>query len=426
MSVDITWPSGDFSIVEGVDGCPVGFSSGYIEQITGYVGSTNSAHPPGISDKLKLEIDYDKIRTNYCSHTQSTGLSIPWPPGKYCIARRGGTCPENFIDGDIFWDNYGTVPMEFQRPVPDKVGRTDTGIYFCCRSDAQASNPIFLPAAVPFGLYRYGGTCQEVMQTTVHDYVVTYDTDNDYDDSSCNGNHPDTESCNDDPKVHFCAYVPDHATINVTWPFGRYSLLAGIECPPGFEHGFIGQDSEDSNNQNEITPGNPENLRIYVDSEGVTTHYCTKTDQGDLNRDENWPPGDYCIAQYLGVCPTSFHASYIQWDDEDTRNRNAKYGTFPTSPVAGNTKVYYCCRADGDANTEIILPRFTSFGLLRRGSTCQKVKGMTAKAYKIKFDDENSGNASASKCSGSSIRPADDSCNNDHELWICSYQPGLP
>ena len=94
-----------------------------------------------------------------------------------------------------------------------------------------------------------------------------------------------------------------------------------------------------------------------------------------------------------------------------------------TSSDLGNIRVYYCCQSDGDANTEIILPRFTSFGLLRLGGTCQKVKGMTENAYKIKFDDENSGNNDT--CYGN-LRPDDDICNNDHELWICAYQPGLP
>ena len=421
MSVDITWPSGDFSIVEGVDGCPVGFSSGYIEQ---YTGPLNSATPPGISDKLKLKINSETIRTYYCSHTQSTGLSIPWPAGKYCIARRNNKCPDNFIDGSLFWDNSAVRVTAVQNPIPDKWARTDTGVYFCCRSDGQASKPIFLPAAVTFGLYPYGGPCQQVMLTTVHEYVVKYDTDDAKDDSFCDGNHPYTESCTNDPQVHFCSYVPEHATVNISWPYGKYSLLAGKECPPGFAHGFIGQDSEDSGNQNAITPSSPENLRIEVDNEGVTTHYCTKTSNGNANNDGHWPAGKYCIAQYGANCPNGFQSSSILWDDEDNRNRNSKQPTIPkTSSDLGNIKVYYCCRADGNANTEIVLPRFTSFGLLRHGGTCQKVKGMTVSAHKIKFDDENSGNDDA--CSGS-LAPDDDSCNNDHELWICAYQPGLP
>lgn len=425
MSVDITWPSGDFSIVEGVDGCPAGFSSGYIEQ---YTGPDNYATPRGISDKLKLKIHSDSIRTSYCSHTQNTGLSIPWPRGKYCIARRGGECPDGFIDGKIFWDNDNpSNRLGIQEPIPDQNARTDTDINFCCRSDGQASKLIFLPAAVSFGLYRYGGTCQEITHTTVQDYVVRYDTDNQgFDHSECTGNHPDTESCNKDPQVHFCAYIPDHTTVNISWPLGTYSLLAGMECPPGFEYGFIGQDTEDSSNHNAISPsGGPENLRFDLNTDGIVTHYCTKTATGSVANGEVWPPGDYCIAQYGSNCPTGFHSSSILWDDENTRNRNSKFSTVPkTDTTSGNTRVYYCCRADGDANTEIILPRITSFGLLRRGSKCQKVKGMTDNAYKITFDDENSSNKDS--CSGSSIRPSDESCSNDHELWICSYQPGLP
>ena len=422
MSVDITWPSGDFSLVEGVDGCPAGFASGYIEQ---YTGPLNSATPPGISDKLRMKINNDAVRTYYCSKTQDIGLSIPWPPGKYCIARRGGECPENFIDGHIFWDNSVAKRMLIQNPIPDKSAVTDTGIDFCCRSDGQASNKIFLPAAVAFGLYRYGGTCQQVNMATVHEYVVKYDTQNPpNDDSSCGGNHPDVESCTNDPQVHFCSYVPEHATVNISWPYGTYSLLAGKECPPGFQYGFIGQDTEDSSNQNTITPGSPENLRIDVNNEGVTTHYCTKTAIGNANTDGHWPAGKYCIAQYGGSCPSGFQSSSILWDDEDDRNRNSKQSTIPkTSSDLGNIRVYYCCRSDGNANTEIVLPRFTSFGLLRRGGTCQKVAGMTEMAYKIKFDDQNSGNDDT--CFGS-VRPDDDSCNNDHELWICAYQPGKP
>ena len=125
------------------------------------------------------------------------------------------------------------------------------------------------------------------------------------------------------PKTGKFIFVRTFPNTLLSWPYGTYSLLAGIECPPGFEHGFIGQDTQDNSDKNAITPGSPESLLIDVNNEGVMTHYCTKTLLGDQNADGLWPAGKYCIAQYGASCPNGFSLAPILWDDEDDRNRNS-------------------------------------------------------------------------------------------------------
>ncbi|CAG2214849.1 unnamed protein product [Mytilus edulis] len=71
-------------------------------------------------------------------------------------------------------------------------------------------------------------------------------------------------------------------------------------------------------------------------------YYCTKTTYSGSS--DSWPKGNYCFARKCGSCPSGFCTGFIYWDDEDTSNRNCKYGVLPDGQYDRNTKINYCCR----------------------------------------------------------------------------------
>ena len=148
------------------------------------------------------------------------------------------------------------------------------------------------------------------------------------------------------------------------------------------------------------------------------TYYCTKTSNGSSGL-SYWPRGHYCIARYGGSCPSRFSSGSIYWDDEDSSNDNSKQDPLPDGVYNGDTRVYYCCRSDGSTSTGIELPTSQPFILYRYGGTCQTVRGMTVRQLRVHFDDENSANAN--QCSGT--YPDDSSCDRDHDIYFCYYNP---
>ena len=83
-------------------------------------------------------------------------------------------------------------------------------------------------------------------------------------------------------------------------------------------------------------------------------NYCTKAFSG--TSEFTWPRGKYCIARYGGSCPSGFYGGHIHWDDEDSGNINGKQDPIPDGNYDRNTRIYYCCRGDGDVNEPMLLP----------------------------------------------------------------------
>ena len=65
---------------------------------------------------------------------------------------------------------------------------------------------------------------------------------------------------------------------------------------------------------------------------------------------------------------------YIRWDDNNYSNRNDFGGELPEGYYDHNTKVYYCCRADGFASNPIFLPINQPFYLIKKNYQCQEVR----------------------------------------------------
>ena len=132
------------------------------------------------------------------SKEEATG-PIQWPAGSYCINRAGGRCPRGFSSGylDIDEEDTGHI-RKVKAPLPDML-------FFCCRKDGPATNPVRLPAQKPFFLYRFGGKCQAVLDMQVRAESVTLDTENvNNSDRYENEFHPDGHV--EDVRLELCYY----------------------------------------------------------------------------------------------------------------------------------------------------------------------------------------------------------------------------
>ena len=105
--------------------------------------------------------------------------------------------------------------------------------------------------------------------------------------------------------------------------------------------------------------------------------------------------GQYCIYK-RGTCPKGLTEGYIFFDDENLKNQNEMGGVLPDGEYTKDTKLFYCCRTDGDKAEPISLPISSPFYLLAyNNSECQQVNGALATKEFIRFDNEDTGNKDA-------------------------------
>ena len=215
------------------------------------------------------------------------------------------------------------------------------------------------------------------------------------------------------------SFADPSMTVEVQWPDGTYSLpMPKVGCPDkGWSIGWRYQDNEDDNNANAWNPRNVNDYITFGLGNNYETYYCTKTYPG--NNGFTWPKGNYCIARYGGSCPANFHYGEIYWDDEDDSNGNSLRSPYPDGEYGADTLTRFCCKSDGSAADEVILPPTKPFVLWRHNGMCQMVKGMNDPVQlDIYFDDEDDNNRD--RCV---LDHPDDSCDDNHQPSMCYYSP---
>ena len=200
------WPDGTYSLPEPASGCPPEWSNGYRKQDTQNTRNSND-WSEDVETRLHVSLDHHFITTYYCSKTKVTTEEFEWPKGRYCIAK-SGPCPIDFHSGYIHWDDADIKNKnEVWGVLPDGKYDKNTQIEYCCRSDGLPSEPMPLPTDMPFVLYRYGGTCQEVLGMTVHQDYIKWDDEDFMNKDKCDGEHPDDDSCSNDHFIYYCHYI---------------------------------------------------------------------------------------------------------------------------------------------------------------------------------------------------------------------------
>ena len=87
-----------------------------------------------------------------------------WPDGKYCIYKKGSSCPTGLDEGFVIWDDENKDNKNSKYgDLPEGLFNEDTKIFFCCSTTGSASKEITLPNEAPFFLFAYESyLCQKV------------------------------------------------------------------------------------------------------------------------------------------------------------------------------------------------------------------------------------------------------------------------
>lgn len=128
-------------------------------------------------------------------------------------------------------------------------------------------------------------------------------------------------------------------------------------------------------------------------SDRILQTFCMKTSYGSDDK-HHFMPGKYCIFK-KHECPSRFEEGWIYWDDAGPlfgRTIQIKTGTMPEGDFDRNTRIEYCCRADGVTHQPIVLPSDEPFYLLKHGDECQEVENMNVKEEWVYWSGESSFN----------------------------------
>ena len=134
-----------------------------------------------------------------------------WPPGTYCIFSSNGVA-KNFQQGWIFWNDY--IFNDKSGTLPDGVYSDETTkIYFSCRHDKPADEPIQLPTQQPFMLFPLHGyiqdlPCQKVEGMTVTEEWYQWTHLVEHEGNQFEWPHPKKSGPRSQITLHFCYYEP--------------------------------------------------------------------------------------------------------------------------------------------------------------------------------------------------------------------------
>ncbi|XP_038049834.1 uncharacterized protein LOC119723333 [Patiria miniata] len=213
------------------------------------------------------------------------------------------------------------------------------------------------------------------------------------------------------------------AQLPSTWPSGTYALpMADTGCPNTYYYFKTGRryhDTQDLLPNNQWS--NPLHLKGIRSNTDVEQNFCVKTDFDPAGGSSpEWGPGQYCIFKKGALCPDRFSEGWLKWDDQNLFNRNDASGELPEGVYDDNTKIYFCCREDGDAGTPLTLPVDDPFFLLRKNGECQAVDRMTMLVEWFRWDGEDD-LIDLTKYRDGSVPDLQDKSGDNHKLYYCYY-----
>ena len=205
ISIPVTWPGGKFAFPEPAQGCPVGFVHGCRYHDTEDFNNDNQFKNANL---LRGSFD-SNIDMCYCVRRDDISSLFDWLPGRYCIARRGGSCPPGgrFRSGSIYWDDEDlSNNNRVSGVLPDGEYGRNTNMFYCCRGDGDVNQEILLPTTNPFVLYQYNSRgCQKVAGMTATEIYIRYDNEDIHNTDSCDDG-PLNDSCGGNHRIYMCLY----------------------------------------------------------------------------------------------------------------------------------------------------------------------------------------------------------------------------
>ncbi|KAM7452633.1 hypothetical protein ABFA07_000282 [Porites harrisoni] len=207
------WPSGTYGLPKPVNGCPAadGFEwkTGYRFHDTEDDGTENQHSN---SFHLAGEFSDEGIRHEFCIKSEEDGAGR-WPDGKYCIYKKGHSCPSGLEEGFVIWDDENKDNKNSKvGDLPEGLYNEDTKIFFCCSTSGSANKEIVLPNKSPFLLFAYDSIlCQKVKGMKVVTEFVKFDDEDrgniDYE----GGEYPyGIHRAEKDHMFFLCYYTPEN------------------------------------------------------------------------------------------------------------------------------------------------------------------------------------------------------------------------
>ncbi|XP_005092781.2 uncharacterized protein LOC101854311, partial [Aplysia californica] len=199
------FPGGSYALPEPKDGCSgASVSSGTRIHYNDGDNSVSSDYD------LKGGVSGTQVEHNFCV-TQNSASEDKWPAGNYCIYRKGGSCPENFNEAYVQYDDTPTAENSnsVSGSFPDGDFGNNTRFQYCCRDNGFVWEPIFLPNRNPFVLIRYyDDYCQEVRGMHSYTQKMTITNSEDEGIEGYEGDVPLTDVSGRSYETTFCYYKP--------------------------------------------------------------------------------------------------------------------------------------------------------------------------------------------------------------------------
>lgn len=153
-----------------------------------------------------------------------------WILGKYCIYKKGETCPLKLLPGDVKWDDEDKNNQNKKTgTLPDGIYDADTVIEYCCSTSGDANVPISLPTLKPFFLLAYGSPqCQQVKWAVTSNEWIRFDTEDRGNSDHERGAYPYGAGIKDH-NITYCYYQGDRLFWFLSFCLRPYNVQARIE-----------------------------------------------------------------------------------------------------------------------------------------------------------------------------------------------------
>lgn len=223
------WPKGRYGLPKSIFGCPktfgVSWETGFRYHDTEDDGTENQR-----SDIFHLAANFseDGISHEFCIKDDIDGEG-EWPSGKYCIFKRGASCPTNLKEGFVMWDDENTDNQNDKGgALPAGQYTEDTKIYFCCSTTGYVENQISLPAKRPFFLFAFeSARCQKVLNMKVTSEFIKFDDEDHGNTDYESGAYPyGIHRFQKDHMLFLCFYEPSKPVVSY---YSEASLTTNLD-----------------------------------------------------------------------------------------------------------------------------------------------------------------------------------------------------
>jgi len=220
VASEYKWPSGTYGLPEPASGCPVIDKTNTWKQGFTYHNTEDEFPANKRSQSYHFAANFSQhgIQQRFCVKDQALNNADEsknqWPEGKYCVYKKGGSCPDGLKEGFIRWDDeqrHLDKPNQRSGILPDgDYGKASTIINYCCQTAGDYMKAIDLPNIRPFYLLAYGGPqCQHVAGTRASLEFIKFDNNDRGSQSGFGGSHPyGPEEDLFNTKVYYCYYEP--------------------------------------------------------------------------------------------------------------------------------------------------------------------------------------------------------------------------